>query len=323
MEKRAKNVELAIEAALAELGVEREDVEIEVIEEGSKGFLGIGAKDAVVKVTLKQTKKSAPKKAAKKAPQKETAANSESKATATTKPRERRETKALTEEEAKNASELIEKFLGEIFEAMSLDVKINISLENEDTLLVHLDGENIGIVIGKRGDTLDALQYLTSLVVNKKSDSYIKVTLDTENYREKRAEALLALAQRLASKVEYSGRKFTLEPMNPYERRVIHAALQDNEAVTTYSIGQEPYRKVVIAPKNPKPRKSSKSYDSKKKSYSKKPQQAEDGEIVANDEAKKTGSYTTTYKADFKPQQHKAQYSSYEEYLEAQKAQNN
>lgn len=111
----------------------------------------------------------------------------------------------------------------------------------------------MGIVIGKRGDTLDSLQYLTSLVVNQRSDDYIKVSIDTENYREKRAEALLALSTRLADKVTKTGKKFTLEPMNPYERRIIHSNLQDSETVTTYSVGSEPYRKVVIAPKNAKP----------------------------------------------------------------------
>ncbi len=314
MEKRAKNVETAVDLALAELGVTRDKVNVKVIDEGSKGFLGIGAKEAVVEVTLIQTKKADKASSPKKAPRKTEAVAEEKAAEAPRKPR--KEIKPLTKEVADMATETSKKFLAEIFEAMSIDVKINVSIENEDTVLVHLDGENIGIVIGKRGDTLDALQYLTSLVVNKNSESYIKVTLDTENYREKRTEALVALAQRLSSKVAYTGRKFTLEPMNPYERRIIHATLQSNDDVTTYSIGQEPYRKVVIAPKNPKPRKSSKSYDSKKKSYSKK-----DTEEVSDIQAEKKGSYTTTYKADFKPQQHKAQYASYEEYLAAQNAQ--
>ena len=317
MEKRAKNVETAIDLALAEMGVTRDKVEVKVIDEGTKGFLGLGAKEAVVEVTLKQEKKTAKSVSAKKTAVKEENTNEENNKP---KPRERKEVKPLTEEVAALATEIATKFLSEIFEAMAIDVKINVSVENEDTLLVHLDGENIGIVIGKRGDTLDALQYLTSLVVNKKSDSYIKVTLDTENYREKRTEALLALAQRLASKVAYSGRKFTLEPMNPYERRIIHAALQSSEEVTTYSIGQEPYRKVVIAPKNPKPRKSKNSYDSKKKSYTKKENVSVVTDDASGEQAEKRGSYTTTYKADFKPQQHKAQYASYEEYLAAQKA---
>ena len=313
MEKRAKNVETAVDLALAELGVTRDKVNVKIIDEGSKGFLGLGAKEAVVEVTLIQSKKS-DKVNSKKAPKKaETVVESNIEETSK---KSRKEIKPLTKEVADMAIETSQKFLTEIFEAMAIDVKINTSIENEDTVLVHLDGENIGIVIGKRGDTLDALQYLTSLVVNKNSESYIKVTLDTENYREKRAEALVALATRLANKVAYSGRKFTLEPMNPYERRIIHATLQSNEDVTTYSIGQEPYRKVVIAPKNPKPRKGNKNYDSKKKSYSKK-----DTDDISDVQAEKKGSYTTTYKADFKPQQHKAQFASYEEYLAAQNAQ--
>ncbi len=313
MEKRAKNVETAVDLALAELGVTRDKVNVKIIDEGSKGFLGLGAKEAVVEVTLIQAKK-ADKVNSKKAPKKAEVVLDNNDEDAPKK--SRKEIKPLTKEVADMAIATSQKFLTEIFEAMSIDVKINVSIENEDTVLVHLDGENIGIVIGKRGDTLDALQYLTSLVVNKNSESYIKVTLDTENYREKRTEALVALATRLANKVAYSGRKFTLEPMNPYERRIIHATLQANEDVTTYSIGQEPYRKVVIAPKNPKPRKGGKNYDSKKKSYSR-----NDSEDTLDVQAEKKGSYTTTYKADFKPQQHKAQFASYEEYLAAQNAQ--
>lgn len=308
MEKRAKNVESAVELALMELGVTRDKVNVEIIEEGSKGFLGIGAKEAVVNVTLKEASKSEKTKTAKPI-KKET--KKESTQPASKKARPKREVKPLTPEQAKDACEKATAFLENVFESMSIDVKVNAVLEGEDTILVKLDGENIGIVIGKRGDTLDALQYLTSLVVNKKSESYIKVTLDTENYREKRNEALLGLSQRLASKVARTGRKYTLEPMNPYERRIIHSALQNSEEVTTYSIGQEPYRKVVIAPKNAKPRKPRQG--SKKPGYSKNIESSEQT-------AELKGSYTTTYKADFKPQQHKAQYASFEEYLAAQNA---
>lgn len=290
MEKRAKNVELAIEEALKELNTTKENVDIKIIDEGSKGFLGLGAKDAVVEVMPKETHKTAKPQQKAAAPEK-------------TKPsRKRRE--GIPEEEAK-------KFLDGIFKAMNLDVEISAKIEN-DTVYINLAGDNMGIVIGKRGDTLDSLQYLTSLVVNKYSDDYLKVTIDTENYREKRAEALLALSERLAQKVERTGRKFTLEPMNPYERRIIHSNLQDNEGVTTYSIGQEPYRKVVIAPKNPKPH-----YNKKTSHHKPRRQEAVDTE-TSEVQAEKTGSYTTTYKADFKPQQHKAQYASYEEYLAAQ-----
>jgi len=316
MEKRAKNVETAVELALSELGVTRDKVDVEIIEEGSKGFLGIGAKEAVVKVTLKNAakpvkkEKPAPKKEAKKEIKKEVAPAQDN---AEAKPR-RRDSKPLTPEQAKEACEKATTFLTDVFASMSIDVNAIASLDGEDSILVKLDGENIGIVIGKRGDTLDALQYLTSLVVNKKSEGYIKVTLDTENYREKRNEALLGLSQRLAAKVARTGRKYTLEPMNPYERRIIHSALQNHEEVTTYSIGQEPYRKLVIAPKNAKPRKP--RSNSKKPGYSSKPAEAK----IETQEAELTGSsYTTTYKADFKPQQHKAQYASFEEYLAAQK----
>lgn len=202
-EKTAKNVDEAIKAAMEELHVEnKEEVNVEIIEEGTKGFLGLGSKDAQVKVTVKDA----------------------------------------------NAA-IAKQFLGNVFSAMGIEVGI-CAATKENELNINLSGESMGIVIGKRGDTLDSLQYLTSLIVNHESEEYVKVILDTENYRQKREEALLALASRLASKVAHSGRKYTLEPMNPYERRIIHASLQANDAVTTFSVGEEPYRKVVIAPKN-------------------------------------------------------------------------
>lgn len=217
-EKNAKSIDEAKELALKELGASAEDVEFEIIEEGSKGFLGIGAKEAKVRAGIKDMSVFASKN-----------------------------------------------FLSDIFNAMQLDVSID-AQNGDDGLEIDLSGDSMGIVIGKRGDTLDALQYLTSLIVNHESEDYIKVTIDTENYREKRKESLLALSERLASKVAKSGKKFTLEPMNPYERRVIHANLQDSTEVTTYSVGDEPYRKVVIAPKNPKQTSYKKPY---KKPYSK------------------------------------------------------
>ena len=314
MEKRAKSVEAALAEALKELNASKDEVEVTVIDEGAKGFLGIGARDAVIEVTLK-------KQPAKKSESRPAAPN------AADKPASKAEHKAKAPKKAGGAPEAeAKKFLEDIFNAMKLDVEVRTRFEG-DTVLVELEGDNMGIVIGKRGDTLDSLQYLTSLVVNRRSEDYIKVSIDTENYREKRTEALLALSNRLAEKVERTGRKFTLEPMNPYERRIIHSNLQDNPAVTTYSIGQEPYRKVVIAAKNAKPygkkngygknRRPSRSYDSSKSSKSYVPDYAEDKQEEASAPEKK-GSYTTTYKADFKPQQHKAQYSSFEDYLAAQ-----
>lgn len=202
-EKTAKSTETAIAEAMSELNVtDINEVDVEILDEGSKGFLGLGSKDAHVKLTLKDVN-----------------------------------------------SALAKQFLSSIFDAMNLEVDINTNSE-EGNLKIDLTGKNMGIIIGKRGDTLDSLQYLTSLVVNHENNEYVKLTLDTENYREKRMEALLALADRLAQKVARTGKKYTLEPMNPYERRIIHATLQENDQVTTFSVGEDPYRKVVIAPKN-------------------------------------------------------------------------
>lgn len=286
-EKRAKNVDEAVALALAELGAEKDEVTIEVLEEGSKGFFGLGAKDAHVRVSLKSDK-----------PIKEMSPKKEEEAP---KAKKVKADSAAPEEAAS-------KFLGDIFKAMNLDVNIDTKDSGDNTISIDLSGDNMGIVIGKRGDTLDSLQYLTSLVVNQNSEDYIKVSLDTENYREKRAEALLALSKRLSEKVERSGKKFTLEPMNPYERRIIHSSLQDNDAVTTYSVGSEPYRKVVIAPKNPRPYK-------KRNNYNKRSEKT----VNVSEEvtAEHSGSYTTTYKADFKPTQHKAEYKTFEDYLAA------
>ncbi len=287
IEKNGKNKEAAIEAALAELGVSRDEVEIEVLDEGSKGFLGLGARDARVKVTLLN------------------AEDEEAEEIATLK--EVRKTDRPNKESLGAPEEDAKKFLADIFSAMNLDVNIDAKMNDNLAMSINLSGDNMGIVIGKRGDTLDSLQYLTSLVVNQRSEDYIKVSIDTENYREKRTEALLALSNRLAEKVARNGKKFTLEPMNPYERRIIHSNLQDNENVTTYSVGSEPYRKVVIAPKNAKPYKKRNSRPRK-----------QDKPV-----AEKTGSgYTTTYKADFKPQQHKAEYKNFEEYLAANSGEN-
>ncbi len=146
-------------------------------------------------------------------------------------------------------SSLASAFLKEIFADMGIKVDLDIKHEANE-LSINLIGDDMGIIIGKRGETLDSLQYITSLVVNRGEGSYVKVTLDTENYREKRFEALKTLALRIADKVTKTGRRHIFEPMNPYERRVLHAALQSHEAVTTYSIGEDPNRKVVVALKN-------------------------------------------------------------------------
>lgn len=199
IQKTGKTVDEAIALALGELGITKDEAEIEVIEEGSRGFLGMfGAKDAVVKVKKKFD----------------------------------------PERTAKN-------FLKEMFIAMGLIVNVETKLKDRQ-LEIKISGDDMGIIIGKRGQTLDAVQYLVNLVVNKGTAPYISVTLDTENYRERRKETLETLAFNLAKKVKHTGKNVVLEPMNPYERRIIHSALQNDRYVTTYSEGDEPYRNVVI-----------------------------------------------------------------------------
>jgi len=202
IEKSGKTVEEAIEEALAILNCTRDQVEVEIIEQGSKGFLGLGSKLAKVLVT----KKNNPEKKAK-------------------------------------------EFLKEVTMLMGLSVDIETELDDEKHLNMDLKGNSLGVLIGKRGQTLDSLQYLINLVVNKGDAPYVSVTLDTENYRQKRKETLENLAFNLAKKAKSSRRNVILEPMNPYERRIIHAALQNDRYVTTYSQGEEPYRNVVISPK--------------------------------------------------------------------------
>lgn len=147
-----------------------------------------------------------------------------------------------------NLPTIAESFLTDVFEKMKMEVKIAIEMDDHNNMGIDLSGPSMGVLIGKRGQTLDSLQYLVSLVVNKESDNYVRIKLDTENYRVRRKETLETLAKNLASKVKTTKKKFTLEPMNPYERRIIHSTLQNNKAVETHSEGEEPYRKVVITP---------------------------------------------------------------------------
>ena len=205
IEVSAKTLSDAITEACQKLEVTSHELEYEVIDEGSNGFLGIGSKPAVIKARVKEEEK-----------------------------------KVSVEDTAKN-------FLKDIFNAMNLAVVVNTQYDEEEkNLTIDLAGEDMGMLIGKRGQTLDSLQYLVSLVVNKESESYIRVKLDTENYRERRKETLENLAKNIAYKVKRTRRSVALEPMNPYERRIIHSALQDDKYVTTHSEGEEPFRKVVV-----------------------------------------------------------------------------
>ncbi|PKM54413.1 Protein jag [Petrocella atlantisensis] len=147
-----------------------------------------------------------------------------------------------------NVEQVAYDFLEEVFQKMNIEVSIQVSLDEHNNMTIDLSGPSMGVLIGKRGQTLDSLQYLVSLVVNKEADSYMRVKLDTENYRDRRKETLETLAKNLAHKVKITKKKFILEPMNPYERRIIHSTLQNNKNVETHSEGDEPYRKVVITP---------------------------------------------------------------------------
>ena len=166
------------------------------------------------------------------------------------RPKPERVVKARTEEEAEKLKKTAEDFLRSVFESMGITAEISTEYSQEEgAVSCTFDGEEMGILIGKRGQTLDSLQYLTSLVVNKKTEDYVRVKLDTEDYRARRAETLGNLARNIAYKVKKTHRPVSLEPMNPYERRIIHSALQGNRFVETYSEGEEPYRHVVVTPK--------------------------------------------------------------------------
>jgi len=322
-EASAKTVEEAIELGLQELGVSIGDVDVRVVEEGSKGLFGLfGSRPAKVMLTVKDTEedplgdlmqgdkpkqkepeKKAEKKQPEKKPEKKPAEKKpeEKKAedkkpegkkaeekkpeavkTEEKKPGPKKEEKkpepeadavpaGKEEKEQKEPVRVLEKpevtmipadqldpescagtahaFLAELTKLMGVDVTIDMGTDAEGNVYGYMNGDTLGILIGRRGETLDAVQYLTSLKVNRGRDSYTRVTLDTENYRAKREDTLIRLANRMANRALRTGRKVSLEPMNPYERRIIHFALQQNEGVTTHSEGDEPNRHVVITVK--------------------------------------------------------------------------
>lgn len=200
--KQSKTIDEAVKEALLELKAREDQVEIEIIEEPSKGIFGlIGVKEAVVKVTL-------------------------------------------TYDPVEEATS----FLTRVLDSMKIGAKPEVNIDG-DVLTVdiyNVDPSDMGILIGKRGNTLDSLQYLLSLVINKGNSDYLKVLIDVEGYRKKREETLIRLANKMADKAKYSKRPIKLEPMNPYERRIIHFSLQNTIGITTYSEGDEPYRRVVI-----------------------------------------------------------------------------
>lgn len=233
----AKTVDDAITAACQDFFVTSDKLDYEVLEEGSSGFLGIGAKPALIKARVKEDKEIV--KESVKEPVKEVL-KEEKKFV--------EETAKVSNVDAREVEEAAKKFLGEVFDAMEMEVIVDARYDDaEKALDVDMRGEEIGILIGKRGQTLDSLQYLVSLVVNRGQADYIRVKLDTENYRQRRKETLENLAKNIAYKVKRTKRPVSLEPMNPYERRIIHSALQNDRYVTTHSEGEEPFRRVVVS----------------------------------------------------------------------------
>jgi spoIIIJ-associated protein len=246
-----KTVEEAITEACIQLGLASTDVEVEVIEKGSAGFLGIGAKQAVIKAWKKQEKKENKKEVKKEAKKVvEEPKQEEVKEEAIPVVEESNEEVAETEEKLAEVEpqtkEACEKFLTDVLKTMGMEVTLISEIDEDGSLSINMEGDNMGILIGKRGQTLDSLQYLTNRVANKMQDGYVRVKLDTENYRQRRKETLENLAKNIAHKVKRTKRSVSLEPMNPYERRIIHSALQADKYVSTHSEGEEPYRRVVV-----------------------------------------------------------------------------
>ena len=291
----------AIELGLQELGVSIADVDVQVVEEGSKGLFGLfGSRPVKVRLTLKdaeedpladlledkkpvQAKKEPEKKPEKKAEKKPAEKKAEEKKPAPEKKKTEKKQEPAAKKEQEEAPAKQEKpavkaevrpmekpevtmiaaeeltedspagiarsFLAELTKLMGVDVTIDMGTDAEGNVYGYINGDTLGILIGRRGETLDAVQYLTSLMVNRGREGYTRVTLDTENYRAKREDTLIRLANRMANRALRTGRKVSLEPMNPYERRIIHYALQQTDGVDTHSEGEEPNRHVVITQK--------------------------------------------------------------------------
>ena len=261
----AKTLDDAITEALVQLGVTSDRLDYIVVEKGSEGFLGIGRKQAVIKArrkreekpveeTVEESKVETPVKEEVK-PEKKTEKKPAKEHSHTKKNvrEEKPEVKSEPKKEVELAKvepqtiETCEKFIYDVMNAMGMDdVKVTSVVDEEGALSINMEGSNMGILIGKRGQTLDSLQYLTNRVANKMQDGYVRVKLDTEDYRRRRKETLENLAKNIASKVKRTRKTVSLEPMNPYERRIIHSALQSDPAVSTHSEGEEPYRSVVV-----------------------------------------------------------------------------
>ncbi|EOS70229.1 spoIIIJ-associated protein [Lachnospiraceae bacterium MD308] len=279
----AKTLDDAITEALVQLGVTSDKLDYEVIEKGSAGFFGIGMKQAVIKARRKkeetvkkevaeekipEIKESKPaeekpvrekhekhpkkdnikkynKKDNRRDNRKDIKRDRKEEVKEEVKVSERKELVLVPVEEATIAA--CKKFVEDVLVCFDMkEVTIKTEIDSEGALSINMDGSNMGLLIGKRGQTLDSLQYLTNRVANKMQDGYVRVKLDTEDYRRRRKQTLENLAKNIASKVKRTRRNVSLEPMNPYERRIIHSVLQSDPAVSTHSEGEEPYRRVVV-----------------------------------------------------------------------------
>lgn len=264
IEISAKTVDDAINEGLARLGTTSDKMEVDVIERESSGFLGLfGKHDAKVRVRLKEIKPApvVEKKVVKDTKPASVRNNVETKTEEKPvvdiqrKPKKKfdeiEKIEPVSADRQEKAKTDAIKFLTDVFKAMKLEASINVEFDAaENELSIDVKAEDMGVLIGKRGQTLDSLQYIVSLAINKDSNEYVKVKLDSENYRIRRKETLENLAKNIASKVKRTGRQVSLEPMNSFERRIIHSALQGDPDCETFSEGNDPYRKVVVKPKN-------------------------------------------------------------------------
>lgn len=242
-----KTEEEAIRAALSQLGLERDDVSVEILERSKSGFLGIGSSPAKVRVSYELDVAEEPEvPQAKPAEKKPVEKKPEAKPEPESAPEKKPEQPAAPVSETEDA-ERIRAFLTGLLEHMDCRAQVKVYEEEKNRYKVILEGQRLGALIGRRGETLDAIQQLTNYAVNSGRDKRVRIHVDAENYRAKREQSLESLANKVAGKVLKYRRSVTLEPMNAYERHVIHAALQDKEGVTTYSIGTEPNRRVVVA----------------------------------------------------------------------------
>ena len=278
---KAKTVEEALIKASIQLGVTSDKLQYEVLEKGKSGILGIGSKSAVIEVVQSECEdlleetvvepnienvETNIEKESVKVDSKQTLESQNFKSTVNTSQVKVKEVKEVKEKKLQNTTPkenkikaervnsevtehtivVIKKFVEDILTTMDIQATVITSIEEDGSLVVNMEGKDMGVLIGKRGQTLDSLQYLLNRVANKEQDGYVRVKLDTENYRERRKKTLENLAKNIAYKVKKTRQPVSLEPMNPYERRIIHAALQNDLKVSTHSEGEEPYRKVVV-----------------------------------------------------------------------------